>query len=99
MIIRLEDIRAALIEEHFDIATQSPKVMLEGPYLGPLLRNSIGFQTADIAPQNKQDVLRSIDETLHQLDQGRYGQCLTCHEWIPLAQLQLERRCLDCALA
>lgn len=102
IIKRLEDIRAALIEENFDTATQPPKIMLEGPHLGPLLSNARGFKIADIAPHNKQNVLRAIDELLHQFDQGCFGQCTECQEWIPLRQLEqdpTQRRCLDCALA
>lgn len=102
LIKRLEDMRATLIEEYFDTATQPPKIMLEGPHLGPLLSNTDGFKTADVAPHNKQDVLRTIDELLHQFDQDCYGQCRKCLGWIPLRQLEqnpTQRRCLDCTLA
>ena len=57
-------------------------------------------EVAKAAQRRREDRVTALQYALDRIDNGRFGQCELCKEWIPLARLEAQpeaTRCGDCA--
>jgi RNA polymerase-binding protein DksA len=50
--------------------------------------------------KNAEDLLAKVDEAIHRIDEGTYGNCAECGQAIPVARLEVlpyTKLCVDCA--
>ncbi|SEN20504.1 TraR/DksA family transcriptional regulator [Halomonas caseinilytica] len=99
---RLEDQRAALVEQSIESTDARATVELDQTAVGRLSRmDALQNQAMAKAEEGRrrQTMLR-IDSALARLDRNEFGECLECGEWISAQRLEWDPtvlKCIDCA--
>lgn len=99
---RLLAMRAELLEESESSRESRDTVVLDQTSVGRLSRMDAlqGQAMAKAEEERRQLALRRITTSLARIDQGEYGECIGCGEWIARKRLEwdpLVLKCIDCA--
>lgn len=99
---RLEDRRAELLQHKQDTETSRQAVELDQTSVGRVSRiDAIQSQAMALATDRQRDVeLSRIAAALQRLDDGCYGECISCGEMIAVRRLEADPStplCIGCA--
>jgi len=99
---QLHALRAELCEQSEASRDSRDTVMLDQTSVGRLSRMDAmqGQAMAKAEEQHRQLALRRISAALSRIEQGEYGECIACGEWIGARRLQgdpLVLKCIECA--
>lgn len=99
---RLITLRETLIDESAGSAGARDTVTLDQTSVGRLSRMDAlqGQAMAKAEEQRRQQNVTRIAGALQRLEQGVFGECIECGEWINIKRLEsdpLVLKCIDCA--
>ena len=99
---QLEALRDEIVQAADSARDAAQTVDLDQTRVGRLSRMDAlqGQAMAQASAQRQAALLDEIEEALQRLEEGSYGRCLECGEWIAEGRLEIDpvvRYCIKCA--